>query len=457
MATATVEITPKAVKAPVVITLTSSDKISSVPAKVEIAVGAATATFQVTTTAVETDTSSVITATTAKASVTANLSILTPKVIKMTLAPTSVMGGTASTATIELNAKAGATPVTVALKCSNAISTVPATVQVAAGANTATFPVTTLVTANDTSSQVTATVGKSSITSSINVLTPKITKITLAPNSVPGGTSPTATVELAAKAGSLPVEVKLKSSNANFTVPPTMTVASGTNTGTFPVTTVAVATDATTQITATVGKTTATATLNVSSPKPVDFAFSPASVQGGSLSTGTVKLNAPAPVGGFKVEFAANSPFWGGPKTLIIPGGATSAMLPVTTVPVVGATDVSISVSGGGHRIVTSLKVTPPVFTTFQLDASTVTGGSVVKGTFSINAPAPKEGFRVKVSSDNELAKTPGYVTIPAGGTTAKFEIQTKRVTSSKIVRITAGGSGAWVELSISIEPAKGG
>jgi hypothetical protein len=117
--TATVEITPKAGKAPVVVTLASSNKISTVPAKAEIPVGAATTTFQVNTTAVEADTSSVITATVGKASATANLTILIPKVTKLTLAPASVMGGTESTATIELNAKVGATPVTVALKCSN--------------------------------------------------------------------------------------------------------------------------------------------------------------------------------------------------------------------------------------------------------------------------------------------------------------------------------------------------
>jgi hypothetical protein len=150
---------------------------------------------------------------------------------------------------------------------------------------------------------------------------------------------------------------------------------------------------------------------------------------------------------------AANTPFWGGPPSFIVPPGATTGSFAVTTIPVVGVTDANVAASLNGSRIVANLNLTPAQFTTFRLTDPTLVGGVPTSGLLLLNGPAPKEGFRIKISCDSLLVKAPTTITIPSGQTSITFQIVTKAVTKPTVTRLSASGSGAWVELSLSITP----
>ena len=72
--------------------------------------------------------------------------------------------------------------------------------------------------------------------------------------------------------------------------------------------------------------------------------FSPASIRGGTSSTGMVALAGPAPAGGAVISLLNSNPSVATvPATVTIPAGRTSATFPVTTTPVAATTYVSIN------------------------------------------------------------------------------------------------------------------
>lgn len=285
-------------------------------------------------------------------------------------------------------------------------------------------------------------------------LAQKITRVTLSAAAVSGGGTITGTLELSDKVVQQPLVVKLTSSSTAATVPASVTLAPGQATATFQVTTAPVAADTPTVIRASTGTSSLTANLIVQLPHLTELTFSPFSVQGGSIANVLVKLNAPAPPGGVKVMLAANSIYWGGPPSVDIPAGASSYAFSVTTKPVVGITDVGVTASLKGSRASGSLDITPAMFRTFDITPKTVIGGASAIGMLTLDGPAPKDGFRVRISSDSPVVVAPSTVRLPAGTNQISFTITTRPVKKETVVRISAGGSGAFVELAITIEPA---
>jgi hypothetical protein len=84
-------------------------------------------------------------------------------------------------------------------------------------------------------------------------------------------------------------------------------------------------------------------------PAPVNLSLSPNIVKGGSTSTGTVTLSAPAPSGGLPVDLQTDNPFTAQvPSVLTIPSGQTSATFTISTVSVLTTQSVTITASIGG-------------------------------------------------------------------------------------------------------------
>src|SRR5208283_2438223 len=142
-------------------------------ASVNIAAGASSATFTVTTSSVTTSTSSTISAIYAGVTETAALSVTTaPAVGSLTLNPTSVIGGNASQGTVTLSAVAPPSGAVVTLSSNNtAAASVPASVSIAAGASSATFTVTTSSVAATTSVTISASYGGATATAVLSVQT----------------------------------------------------------------------------------------------------------------------------------------------------------------------------------------------------------------------------------------------------------------------------------------------
>ena len=146
----------------VVVPLTSSQpSLVTVPASVTVPAGALGTTFAVTTApATAIATSVTITATFSGGPRSATLSIVPMSVASLSVAPASVLGGTASQGTVTLPAPVGAAGASVQLTSSApATATVPASVTIPAGASTATFPVSTVQVAAATTVTLSATWG----------------------------------------------------------------------------------------------------------------------------------------------------------------------------------------------------------------------------------------------------------------------------------------------------------
>jgi trimeric autotransporter adhesin len=178
-------------------------------------------------------------------------------------------------------------------------------------------------------------------------------------------------------------------------------------------------------------------TLTVSS-----VTVSPTSLQGGNSASGTVTLSGPAPSGGLTVVLGSNSSFASPVGPIAVAPGATTASFSIVTEAVPQNTTVQISAILGSTSKQKSLTLTPPptvTLVTIGLNPYQVQGGTPSTGTVTLNEVAPFGGTRVALSSDTpSAASVPSSVTVPAGATSANFNITTQTVSANTFVTITA-------------------
>src|SRR6266478_2364031 len=291
-----------------------------------------------------------------------------PTLSSLTLNPTSVNGGSPSTGNVTLSGPAPNGGSLVSLASSNtAVATVPASVTIPAGATGATFTVTSLPVTAPT--PVTISVSYAGVTQTASLtLTPPptLTSLALNPTSVNGGSPSTGNVQLSGPAPSGGALVSLSSSNtAVATVLANVTIPAGATSLTFTVTTLAVTASTPITISASYAGVTKTASLIVtpqppSGPTLTSLTLNPTSVNGGSPSTGNVKLSGPAPTGGALVSLSSsNMAAATVPANVTIPPGVASLTFSVTTLAVTASTPITISASYAGVTKTASLTVTP--------------------------------------------------------------------------------------------------
>lgn len=139
--TGTVYLVNPALAGGYVITLSSNNAAASVPASVTVPVGQTTATFPITTIAVDAAVNATISASDIQASPTCSL-IINPAVVQsLTLNPTAVVGGSSSTGTVTLTGPAGPSGKVVSLSSNLPYATAPASVTIAANQSQATITV----------------------------------------------------------------------------------------------------------------------------------------------------------------------------------------------------------------------------------------------------------------------------------------------------------------------------
>ena len=436
---------------------TDNPAVAMVPPWALVAQGATNASFTVSTSPVATSTPVSISASLAGAIVSAILTVNPPAV---TLNPASVIGGSVnSTGTVTLNTAAPAGGLTVSLSSSNtAAATVPASVTVAASATTATFTVTSLAVPSASRVKIFATLNDGTQSATLTVNPVAFAAVTLNLASVIGGSvnsTGTVTLNTAAPAGGL--TVGLSSDNtAAATVPASITVAAAATTATFTVTSLAVPSVSTANISATLNGRTQSATLTVSPLAVAAVALNPASVTGGSVNpAGTVTLSGAAPSSGVSVTLSSsNISVATVPASVTVAPGASSATFTVTTSPVAASASPSISATYNGTQSA-SLTINPPTITSLTLNPAGVTGGSVNStGTVMLNTAAPAGGLAVSLSSDNTAAATvPASVTVEAAATTATFTVTSLAVPSVSTANISATLNGRTQSATLTVSP----
>lgn len=159
---------PAAVPAGLVVSLSGSDPAGTVPATVTIPLGAATATFPVTTVVVPAPVTETLTATLDGISKTAALTIQPIQAVSLILTPSVVVAGVPSVGTVTVNAPAPPGGLVVTLSQTGAAETLPATATVPPGATSATFTVGTPIAGSAT---IAAVVGGQTRTATLTVTT----------------------------------------------------------------------------------------------------------------------------------------------------------------------------------------------------------------------------------------------------------------------------------------------
>jgi len=380
----------------------------------------------------------------------------------LTLSPTSVQGGGSSTGTLILTGSAPTGGTQVSLFSDSTSASVPSTVTVPAGQSSTTFAVATIPVTTASSATITATAGSVSRTATLQVTAPAATialsSVGIAPASIASGATATGTVTLSGLAGVGGAVVTLSSSNAAAaTVAGSVTVPAGSQSATFAVVGKTVAANTAVTVTASYGGVTRTADVTVNKPTTAAIAsvsLNPSTVTGGSSSTGSVTLSAPAPSGGAVVTLSDNSSNSSVPASVTVPAGATSATFSVGTSAVTSTTSATISGSYGGVTRSAVLAINAPAFTVrLTVSPSTVTGGSASVGTVTLSARAPSGGLTLTIASSSASVSVPSSLLIPAGYSGRTFSVSTRPVSTTTTVTITATVSGSSSTAALTVRP----
>jgi uncharacterized protein (TIGR03437 family) len=247
--------------------LASNDTVVQAPASVTVQVNTSTKDFTIPTSTVTTAHTVTLTATLGSATLTQQVTVAPP--IQVTLADSSVTGGTSVQGTITIATVAPTTGINVTVASSaTSFASVPGFVNIPAGKTTATFTIATYkVTTAQTVTITARYAALGSATASLTVNPPtvgQLQSVTVSPAQVTGGAHVTGTVTLSGPAQTGGQIVALRTSNILVaSAPSIVTVAQGSTTATFTITTNAVASKQTVTITATAGSISETAILTV--------------------------------------------------------------------------------------------------------------------------------------------------------------------------------------------------
>jgi hypothetical protein len=180
----------------------------------------------------------------------------------------------------------------------------------------------------------------------------------------------------------------------------------------------------------------------------------PATVVGGQSATGTVTLSGGAPVGGAPVSLTSANPAATVPSSVTVPAGASAANFVVTTSPVGSATVGNITASYGGvikSATLTVSAASPAALTSLTLNPKTVIGGSSSVGTVTLNKVTATAVVIALTSNKPARASVPANVTVPAGASSASFNISTAPTNKKVTVNIGASYGGVSKSTSLTI------
>jgi hypothetical protein len=276
--------------------------------------------------------------------------------------------------------------------------------------------------------------------------------VSLNPTSVPGGTSSTGTVTIS-PAPTTNTTVTLSSGSTSATVPASVTIAAGKTSATFTITTVGVNATTTAAITASGSGASASANLTITAATSLTLSFSPSTVPGGTSSTGTVKVNAPAGPSGIVVSLSsANTAVVTVPSSVTIPANKTSVTFTATTKSPASNTTVAVTGKTSSYSGSANLTVdAAPVTLTFG--SSSVTGGTAASLTVTLQKAAPSGGATYTLKASNGALSPRASVTVPGGKTSVTIGIPSNPVLTNTAVTLAASANGAVVaSASITVD-----
>ena len=445
--------------------LSSNNSAVAVPQTVAVPAGSTAATFTATTSSVSTSQSVAVGAAYGGGSATALLSVLPstgPNVSSLQCNPTTVTGGASSVCSVGLSSAVVSTDgAGINLASSNSTVSVPAVLRVPTGATSATFTATTSAVASNQSATITAAYGTGSATATISVVTASggISALQCAPNNMTGGARSNCTVTLPAAAPTGGAAISLASNNSAVSLTSSIMIAAGSTSGTFTANSVAVSTDQSAMITATLSGSSKSASIAVDAPVPSGLTCSPGTVVGGVSSSCTVTLTGVAPAAGVSVALSSNNTMAVVPAHISI-AGSSSATFSTSTASVETSQAATITASYNSATASASLNIVPTSSTqsltgltcTLPGPSTTLAGGYQANCSVVLSAAATN-ALTVTLQSSSTVLSVPASVSVPAGSSTAAFAALAGAVTASQNATITASAGGVSKTATLPMSP----
>jgi len=216
--------------------VSSNPAVLSVPATVTVPVNSATVNFTATSSTTAIDRTVTITAVLAPGNVaTAQVTVLSPRIIALTLTPKAVTGGQSSIGKVRLSNPAPSGGVVVQLATNRPTNAfLPSSITIPAGQTEREFTITTVAVPNKVNATIRAQVSSSVLTNVLEILPPGISAFTFNPSIVSGGINTRGTITLNSPAPAGGLVIALESLNVNFVrVPVQVMVPAGQTTVSF--------------------------------------------------------------------------------------------------------------------------------------------------------------------------------------------------------------------------------
>jgi hypothetical protein len=305
-------------------------------------------------------------------------------------------------------------------------------------------------------SPTTAAVTQFSASGSFTVSSAPATPIALGftANPVYSGNTTWVSVQLSAAAPASGAVISLTSSDPNAApVPATVTMQGNIGWLQFQMVAGQVVSSTPVTITATVNGASATGQLTVLPPSLKSISISPNAVNGGAQPVATVLLNGVAPSGGAAVNFSSSSPAVLAPAVGTAPAGSVRVGVALQTTTVTATTTAIITATWNGVSVQAPLTLTPqgqPASIT--LSQSSITGGTAAFVTVTTAAPATSDQI-FQVASSSPSITVPSSLLMPAGTTSARFNIQTAAVTALTQGSISVSGGGVTLSAGLTLNP----
>ena len=442
----------------VLISLTASSSLVTVPESVFFPAGTTSATFTLASSATSVSQTVQVKASRDATSATANLTIVPPTLSGLSFYPTSIAGGNPAYGTVKLNGLAPAGGVTVTLSTTSTAASIPTSATIPAGSTSFTFTVTTHPVASMTNFPVTAKFGTTTQSATLAIVPPSVISMSATPNPVVGGNPTKVTVNLNGPAPTGGTVVGLSASSADAAPPASATVPAGSTATTVSVPTHAVSTGESITLTAKTGSANTTTSLVIETNTLQSVTFSAPYVVGGSdtAATGTVTFNGPAPASGETVQLKSSNPSAVGvPASIKVAAGSATGTFPLTHHLVTSAQQSTITATFGSTSVTGVFSVLQMGLISVTFSPSSVAGGATSTGTVTLTAPAGSGtgAVTVKLSKSNSPVTIPATVSVPIHKASATFTVTTLAVNATTSATVTASLNGQTKQGALTLTP----
>ncbi|MCW2883710.1 MAG: hypothetical protein JWL58_572 [Streptosporangiaceae bacterium] len=187
------------------------------------------------------------------------------------------------------------------------------------------------------------------------------------------------------------------------------------------------------------------AALSTDSGEPTEFvAGHPANID--------VTLEAAAPQGGTAVTLTSNDTGFAVPATVTVPAGATSVEVRVTPGSFSVRSQAIITAAANGTTVTKAFAILPNDISGLAHAATYIENGTSAPTTVTLEYPQPTD-TTIQLSSNNPQVTVPQTVTIPAGQTSATFDVTVGTLSKLQAVQIKATINGAGPFTTYTVGP----